>query len=135
MSIAAIAVVSLCLCSLGLCAYALLSENLRPENLGVASRDNHSLFLPASHDNSGRSKHLLCWLLTVLPFSQSLALYFAHDLPACMSAVPFHSSLHYCLRFHGSQVLEEKGVETESRWWPGDTGSRIRLLSQSTRGN
>jgi hypothetical protein len=87
--------------------------------------------LLASHNNSGHSKYLLCWLLTVLPVPQSLA----HDLPACMSTVPCPSSLHNYLRFSGNRVLKEKGVQTDTCWWPGDTDSRIRLLSRCTKGN
>ena len=116
------------------CAPAHLSSDnseAREPGCCVKRQSINHFSLPASHNNSGRSKYLLCWLLTVLPFSQ----FFAHDLPACMSTVHCPSPLHYYLRFHGNQVLKEKGVQTDTRGWPGDTDSRIRLLSQSAKGN
>jgi hypothetical protein len=137
MSIAAIAVVSLCLSSSDWYPIDLSSYNSNAREPGCCV-DKQSIIhfsLPASHDNSGCSKHLLRWLLTVLPFSQSLTPHSTHDLPTSMSTIPCQSSLHYYLCFHGDQASKEKGVQTNARWWPGDTDSRIRLLFQSTRGN
>jgi hypothetical protein len=110
MSIAAIAVVSLCLSSSDWYPIDLSSYNSNAREPGCCV-DKQSIIhfsLPASHDNSGCSKHLLRWLLTVLPFSQSLTPHSTHDLPTSMSTIPCQSSLHYYLCFHGNQASKER---------------------------
>jgi hypothetical protein len=119
-----------CLCSSDWCVAIYRPTTLKPETLGVALTDNQSFTFLFRHLTTTPVVLGTC----SVGFSQSYhSPHSTRNLPPCISTIPCQSSLYDYLCFHGNQVLKEKGVQTNTPKWLGDSGSCIRLLSVHQR--